>query len=62
MELLLAEARDCHDRAALLRAKLYRWGLGSNDRLKELERNADRAEQRVRTPRLRESQRTELPR
>ena len=29
---LQAEADDYHDRGALLRAKLYRWGLGSNAR------------------------------
>ena len=32
IEQLQAEADDYHDRGALLRAKLYRWGLGSNAR------------------------------
>ena len=34
---LRAEADYYHDRVALLRAKLYRWGLGTNARLQELE-------------------------
>jgi hypothetical protein len=54
IELLEADARYYRERAALLRAKLYRWGLGSNARLKELERNAELAEQRLRERRLRE--------
>ena len=48
LERLQAEARYYHDRVALLRAKLYRWGLGSNARLQELERELERAEQRLR--------------
>jgi hypothetical protein len=39
------------DRAALLRAKLYRWGLGTNARLQELERELERARQRLRDAR-----------
>jgi hypothetical protein len=53
IELLQADARYYHDRVALLRAKLYRWGLGSNARLRELERELERAEQRLREERLR---------
>ncbi|HEY6397398.1 MAG TPA: hypothetical protein VIX82_08105 [Solirubrobacteraceae bacterium] len=47
VELLQADARYYRDRVALLRAKLYRWGLGSNARLRELERELERAEQRL---------------
>jgi hypothetical protein len=53
IELLQADARYYRDRVALLRAKLYRWGLGSNARLRELERELERAEQRLREERLR---------
>jgi hypothetical protein len=42
-----------HDRIALLRAKLYRWGLGSNARLQGLERELERAERRLREERKR---------
>jgi hypothetical protein len=55
-ELLEADARYYRERAALLRAKLYRLGLGSNARLQELERNAELADQRLRDHRLRGSQ------
>jgi predicted nucleic acid-binding Zn-ribbon protein len=54
IEQLEAEADSCRDRLALLRAKLYRWGLASNARLRALERDLDRAQQRVREARLRE--------
>jgi hypothetical protein len=50
---LQAEALYCRDRVALLRAKLYRWGLGTNPRLQELERELERAEQRLRDARAR---------
>jgi hypothetical protein len=53
IELLQADARYYRDRVALLRAKLYRWGLGSNARLRELERELERAEERLREERLR---------
>lgn len=53
IELLQADVSYYHDRVALLRAKLYRWGLGSNARLQELERELDRAEQRLDEERLR---------
>jgi len=55
IELLEADARYYRERAALLRAKLYRWGLGSNARLVELERSAEVAEQRLRARRSRDS-------
>ena len=48
-----AEVNYYRDRTALLRAKLYRWGLGTNARLRELERELDRAEQRLRDSRVR---------
>ena len=50
---LQAEADYCHDRVALLRAKLYRWGLGTNARLQELQRELERAERRLRDARVR---------
>jgi hypothetical protein len=53
IEQLQAEADYYHDRVALLRAKLYRWGLASNGRLQALERELGRARERVRDARLR---------
>ncbi len=53
IEQLQAEADYYHDRVALLRAKLYRWGLGSNTRLRELERALERAQHRLRDARRR---------
>jgi hypothetical protein len=53
IEQLEAEADYYHDRAALLRAKLYGLGLGSNARLQALERELERAQQRLRDARLR---------
>jgi hypothetical protein len=47
IELLRAEVRYHRDRVALLRAKLYRWGEGSNARLRQLEHELERAEQRL---------------
>lgn len=47
IELLRADARDCHDQVALLRAKLYRWGLEPSARLQELERELTRAQERL---------------
>jgi hypothetical protein len=51
IELLQADARYYHDRVAVLRAKLYRWGLGSSARLRELDWELERAEQRLRDAR-----------
>ncbi len=51
IELLEADAHYYHDRVALLRAKLYRWGLGSSLSLQQLERALEQAEQRVRDAR-----------
>lgn len=48
VEVLRAEVRDCHDEVALLRAKLYRWGLRPSAHLRELERALTRAEERLR--------------
>ncbi|MHB1836060.1 MAG: hypothetical protein ACYCXW_13955 [Solirubrobacteraceae bacterium] len=53
IEMLQAEVAYCRDRVALLRAKLYRWGVGTTARLKELERELASAEQRLRDARLR---------
>lgn len=53
VELLEAEARYFRDRLALLRAKLYRWGLGPTPQLRELERRLAGAERRVRERRSR---------
>lgn len=47
MEHLRGEVDYYQDRVALLRAKLYRWGLASNARLQALERQLDRAQQRL---------------
>jgi hypothetical protein len=47
IEQLQAEASYYQDRVALLRAKLYRWGLSPNARLQQLERELERAEQRL---------------
>ena len=50
---LQAEVDYYQDRVALLRAKRYRWGLGSNSRLQGLERALERAQTRLRDARLR---------
>lgn len=48
LELAEANARYNRERVALLRAKLYRRGLGSSARLELLERESERSERRVR--------------
>lgn len=53
VEQLQAEVSYYRDRTSLLRAKLYRGGLGTSARLEELERELARAEQRLRTERVR---------
>jgi len=53
IEQLQADADYYHDRVALLRAKRYRWGLGSSARLRALERELGCAQQRLREARLR---------
>jgi hypothetical protein len=53
IELLEADARDYHDRVALLRAKLYRWGQRATPQLRELERLLADAERRLRMQRAR---------
>lgn len=55
VEQLQAEASYCRDRVALLRARLYRRGVGTNARLEELERELKRVEQRLQDARLRAS-------
>ena len=52
---LQAEADCCRDRVALLRARRYRWGLGSNARLEALERELELAQTRLRDARMRAS-------
>jgi hypothetical protein len=49
-EIELAQAGVCYyqDRVALLRAKMYRWGLRPDARLRKLERQLQRAEQHLR--------------
>lgn len=54
-ELARAEARYLRDQVALMRAKLYRGGLGSTPRLEQLERQLQRAEQRLSEVRSRET-------
>jgi hypothetical protein len=53
IERLQAEANYYRDRVAVRRAKLYRSGAGMDARLQELEREHERAEQRLRAARLR---------
>ena len=53
IEQLQAEVNYYRDRTALLRAKLYRSGLGTTTRLQEFERELARAEQRLRIARVR---------
>jgi hypothetical protein len=55
IEQLQADVSFYRDRVSLLRAKLYRWGVGSNARLQELERELERAEERLQNERLRAS-------
>jgi hypothetical protein len=55
IEQLQADADYYHDRVALLRAKLYRWGLGTTAQMQDLEQKLERAEQRLREERLRVS-------
>ena len=54
IELAQVDARYYRDRVALLRAKLYRWGLATTPRLRQLERELQRAEQRLRDVRSRD--------
>jgi hypothetical protein len=51
-EQLQAEVDYYRDRTALLRAKLYRWGLCRTARLQELEQQLERSEQRLREARV----------
>lgn len=53
IEQLQAEVNYYRDRAALLRAKLYRSGLGTTTRWQEFERELARPEQRLRIARVR---------
>jgi uncharacterized protein involved in exopolysaccharide biosynthesis len=56
IEELRAEVDYYHDRVALLRAKLYRWGEGSNPRLRRLEADLEGARQRLRDELARQQQ------
>jgi hypothetical protein len=47
IEQLQAEADYYHDRVALMRARRYRWGLGSSARLQALELELERAQRRL---------------
>jgi hypothetical protein len=51
IEAIEAEVNHYRDRAALLRARLYRRGMGANQRLEELERRRDSAQRRLREAR-----------
>jgi hypothetical protein len=53
IEELQAEVNYRRDRVALLRARLYRRGVGSSARLEELERALERAQTRLREARTR---------
>ena len=53
-ELLWAHVHYDRDRLSLLRAKLYRWGLGSSARSRALERRLEASEQRLRDYLVRE--------
>ena len=55
VELAQAELSDCRDQVALLRARLYRWGLRPSPRLLELEGELQRAERRLRDVSAREA-------
>jgi hypothetical protein len=55
LEIARAEASYYRDRVALLRAKQYRWGMGSSARLEQLERELHRAERRLSELRRREA-------
>ena len=47
VEMARAQERYYHDRVALLRAKLYRRGVGPSTRLRQLEGELRRAQQRL---------------
>lgn len=55
LEVALAEKRYYRDRVALLRAKQYRWGVGPSPRLRQLERELQRATQRLSEVRSRQA-------
>jgi hypothetical protein len=46
-----AEVTYYRDRVALLRARLYRWGVASTPRLEELQRRLETAQRRLRAVR-----------
>lgn len=52
IEAIEAEFNYYKDSVALLRARLYRWGVGSTPRLKDLQRRRDSAERRLTAARI----------
>ena len=48
---LQTDATYYRDRIALLRAKLYHWGLAPTERMRRLEHSLERTEQRLREER-----------
>lgn len=55
IELAQADVCYCQDRVALLRARLYRWGVRPSPHLRELEGELQRAEKRLRDVRAGEA-------
>jgi TPP-dependent pyruvate/acetoin dehydrogenase alpha subunit len=53
IEEIHAEVNHYRDSVALLRARLYRRGIGTNQRLQELERRLESARRRLRAARSR---------
>ncbi len=51
IEEIHAEVNHYRDSVALLRARLYRRGIGTNQRLQELERKLESAQRRLRAAR-----------
>lgn len=51
IEEIHAEVNHYRDSVALLRARLYRRGIGTNQRLEELERKLESAQRRLRAAR-----------
>ncbi|HWD66083.1 MAG TPA: hypothetical protein VG405_13015 [Solirubrobacteraceae bacterium] len=55
LEVAQANVSYYRDRIALLRAKQYRWGVGPSPRLRQLERELQRAERRLSAVSVRQS-------
>ncbi len=54
LELAQADVFSCRDQVALLRARLYRWGVRPGPQLRQLEGELQRAEERLHDVRARE--------